>query len=109
MIDIVDDTNMYPALLGIDSVIDNQTIINFKKRILTFEDSYLWVVTPIDPLEVQRYVEKVNSEVQGGYLDNIYNIMSAMENYVNPMDEGNLSWRSISSYTSDSQESLENW
>ena len=102
MIDIVDDTNMYPALLGIDWVIDNQTIINFKKRISTFEDSYLRVVTPIDPLEVQRYVKQVNSEVQGGYLDNIYNITFAMENYVNPMAEGNISWRSISSCTSNS-------
>ena len=35
---IVDDTNPYPALLGIDCAIDNQTIINFKKKILSFED-----------------------------------------------------------------------
>ena len=67
------------------------------------------MVAPLDPLEGQRYVKKVNSEVQGGYLDNIYNIMSAMDNYVNPMAEGNLSWRGISSCTSDSQEALENW
>ena len=33
-IDIVDDTNPYPTLLGIDWAIDNQNIINFKKRIL---------------------------------------------------------------------------
>ena len=39
LIDIVDETNMYLALLGIDWVIDNQTIINFNKIILTFEDS----------------------------------------------------------------------
>ena len=38
LIDIVDDTNPYPTLLGIDWAIDNQTIINFKKRILSFED-----------------------------------------------------------------------
>ena len=56
VIDIVDDTNMYPALLGIEWVIDNQTIINFKKRILMFEYSYLWVVAPIDPQEVDRCV-----------------------------------------------------
>ena len=109
MIDIVDDTNMYPALLGIEWVIDNQTITNFKKRILMFEDSDLQVITPIDTLEGNRYIEKVDSEGQGGYLDNIYNIMSAMDYYVNPMAEGNLSWRGISSCTSDSQEALENW
>ena len=32
-INIVDDMNPYPALLGIDWAIDNQTIINFKKMI----------------------------------------------------------------------------
>ena len=39
VINIVDDTNPYLALLGIDWAIDNQTIINFKKRILSFEDN----------------------------------------------------------------------
>ena len=57
VIDIVDDTNPYPALLGIDWEIDNQNIINFKKRVLSFEDSEIRVVAPIDPLEGQRYVE----------------------------------------------------
>ena len=58
VIDIVDDTNPYPAFLGIDWVIDNQTIINFKKIILSFEDSEIRVVTPINPLEGKRYVEQ---------------------------------------------------
>ena len=39
VIDIVNDTNPYPTLLGIDWAIGNQTIINFKKMILPFEDS----------------------------------------------------------------------
>ena len=50
VIDIIDDTNPYPTLLGIDWAIDNQTIINFKKMILSFEDSQIRVVAPIDPL-----------------------------------------------------------
>ena len=37
VIDIADDTNLYLALLGFDWEIDNQTIINFKRRILSFE------------------------------------------------------------------------
>ena len=52
-INIVDDTNPYPTVLGIDWEIDNQTIINFKKMILSFEDSKIRVVVPIDPLEGQ--------------------------------------------------------
>ena len=59
VIDIVADTNPYPTLLGIDWAIDNRTIINFKKRILSFEDSEIRVVVPIGPLKGQRYVEPV--------------------------------------------------
>ena len=54
--------NTYPTLLGIDWTIDNQTIINFKKRILSFEDDEMRVVSPIDPLEGQRYVEPIYNE-----------------------------------------------
>ena len=74
-IDIVDETNPYPPLQGIDWEIDNQTIINFKKRILSFEYYEIRVVAPIDPLEGHRYVEPVHSEGKGNYLDQLYNIM----------------------------------
>ena len=76
VIDIVDDTNPYPTLLRIDWVIYNHTIINFKRIILSFEDSEIRVVAPIDSLEGQRYGEPVNSEGKGNYLDHIYKIMS---------------------------------
>ena len=62
VINIVDDTNPYPAFLGIDWAIENQTIIKFKKRILSFEDDEMRVVSPIDPLEGQRYVEHAYNE-----------------------------------------------
>ena len=91
VIDIVDDTNPYPALLGIDWAITNQTIIKFKKRILSFEDFEIRMVAPIDPLEGQRYVEHVHREGQGNYLDKFYNIMSSKEDYINPTIDGNLS------------------
>ena len=87
LIDIVDEKNMYLALLGIKQVIDNQNIINFKKIILTFEDSEIRVVAPIDPLKSQRYVELVNSEGRDDYLDQIYNITSIKDDYVNPKIE----------------------
>ena len=109
VIDIVDDTNPYPTLLGIDWAIDNHTIINYKKMILSFEDFELRVVTSIDPLEGKRYVEPINSEGQGNYLDQLYNIMSLREYFINPKDHGKLSWQSVISCTSDSGEALENW
>ena len=106
VIDIVDETNPYTTLLGIDWAIDNHTIANFKKIILSFEDSQLRVVAPIDPLEGKRYVEQVNSEGQGDYLDHIYKITSARDDYVNPIADVKLSWQSISFYTSYSSEAL---
>ena len=59
---IVDDTNPYPTLLGIGWAIKNQTIINFKKRILSFEDEEMRVVSPIDPFEGKRYIEPIYNE-----------------------------------------------
>ena len=79
VIDIVDDTNPYPALPGIDWELDNQTIINFKKRILPFEYYEIRVVAPIDSLEGRRYVEPVHSEGKGNYLYQLYNIMPAFK------------------------------
>ena len=92
VIEIVNDTNPYPALLGIDWAIDNQTIINFKKRILSFEDSKMRVVAPIDHLEGKNYVEPVHRKKKEHYLDQLYNIMSSKEDYINPIADGNMSW-----------------
>ena len=72
-----------------------------------FEDEELRVVALLDPLEGQRYVEHVNSEGQGGYLDHIYNITYEMDDYVNPTSNIKLSWRSVSSCTSDSREAFQ--
>ena len=95
-INIVDDMNPYPTLVGIDWAIDNQTIINFKKMILSFEDNEMRVVSPIDPLEGQRYVEPIYSEGYGYYLDQIYKFNALKYDYVNPTADGNLRWSSTS-------------
>ena len=108
VINIVDDTNPYLALLGIDWAIDNQTIINFKKMILSFEDNEMRVVSPIGPLEGQRYVEFVYNDGHGGYHEQIYNVTAMQEDYINPIENGNLSWKSVDSCTYDSGEALEN-
>ena len=69
---------------------------------------YQQLVSPIYPLEGQTYVEPVYNEGQGDYLDQIYNVTAMQEDYVNPKTDGNLSWKSASSSTSDSWEALEN-
>jgi hypothetical protein len=55
VIDIVDYSCPYPALLGIDWDFDNLTIIDLKKRRMTFEGDGLRVITPLDPDEGRRY------------------------------------------------------
>ena len=66
------------------------------------------VVSPIDPLEGQRYVEPVYNEGQGDYLDQIYNVTVLQEDCINSTVDGKLSWKSASSCTSNSGEALEN-
>ena len=77
--------------------------------ILSFEDSEIRVVAPIDLHEGQRYGQPVHSEGRGNYLDQLYNIMSSKEYYINPTIDGKLSWQSVSSCTYDSGDALENW
>ena len=42
-------------------------------------------------------------------LENIYKVNMHTKDYINSTADGNLSWRSINSCTSDSEEGLENW
>ena len=109
VINIVDDTNPYPALLGINWAMGNQTIIKFRRRILSFEDDEMRLVAPLDPLEGQRYIEPVFNEGKGDHLDKIYNVTTLKEYYINPTADGNLNWRCVSSCMSDLGEALENW
>ena len=96
-------------MLGIDWDIDNQIITNFKKHILSFEDNEMRLVSPIDPLEGQRYFEPIYNDGQANYLDQIYNATALQEDYINLTADGNLIWKSASSCTSDSREALDNW
>ena len=67
------------------------------------------LVSSIDPLEGQRYVEPINNKGPDDYLDQIYNVTALQEDYINSTANGNLIWKSASSYTSDSKEDFENW
>ena len=88
VINIVDDTNPYPALLGIDWDIDNQTIITFKKMILCFEDEETRVISPIDPFEGKRYVEPIYNQGKVDYLNQIYNVTAMHGYHISPMVDG---------------------
>lgn len=74
VIEIVDDNNPYPTLLGIDWVTDMNGVINLKKRKMIFEKKSLYVVVPLDPTEGPGYTEMVRDYENDDDLDHIYKI-----------------------------------
>jgi len=57
VIEIVDENNPYPTLLGIDWDIDMNGVINLKKHKMIFEKKSLHVAVPLDPAEGSRYTK----------------------------------------------------
>jgi hypothetical protein len=51
VIEIVDDSFPYPALLGIDWAFENSTVVDLKKIRVKFEKDGLRVIAPLDPDE----------------------------------------------------------
>jgi hypothetical protein len=103
VIEIMDDSQPYLVLIGIEWEFDNQVIINMKRMEMIFEVGDLKVTAPLDPTEGKRYIEPT----RGNKIGNLYNINAQMDDYVNPTTHGVISWRSISSCASDSKEGLE--
>jgi hypothetical protein len=74
VIEIVDDNYPYLALLGIDWFFINSTMVDLKKRRITFEKDGLKVIAPLDPDEVQRYIDPIREEGCAYELENIYKL-----------------------------------
>jgi hypothetical protein len=109
VIEIVDDSFPYPALLGINWAFDNSTIFYLKKRRMTFERDGLRVITPLDPDEGLWYINPIREEDHAYELENIYKLTVRQQDYINPTVDVNLIWWSDSACSSDSEEALENW
>jgi hypothetical protein len=107
VIEIVDGTTPYLALLGLDWVFDNQAIINLKTWKMTFESEEYRVIVPLDPLEGERFVELTCLDLEE--ISQLYRTNARYEDYINPTADGILSWWSITSCSSDSNTVLENW
>jgi hypothetical protein len=90
VIEIVDDSCPYPALLVIDWDFNNSTIIDLKKRRMTFEGDGLRVIAPLDPDEGPRYREPIREEDYTYELENIYKLTARKHDYINPTTDGNL-------------------
>jgi len=109
VIEIVDDSNPYPVLLGIDWATDMNGVINLKKCRMIFEKNSLRIVIPLDPTEGLCYTEPVNDYGNDDHLDCIYKITTREKDWVNPTVDGQLSWERKSSCTSDFDEEIERW
>jgi hypothetical protein len=59
VIEIVDDSCPYPALLGIDWDFNNLIVIDLKKRRMTFEGNGIKVIAPLDLDEGCGYIEPI--------------------------------------------------
>ena len=105
VIEVVDGGGSYPSLLGIGWANDIIEVINFKKRMMTFENQDIRVIAPMDPSEGRRYIEPSKDEVVRGW-DHAFNIS---EYYIHPTANGELGRSSASSVSSDSDDTLANW
>lgn len=101
MIEIIDDSNPYPALLGIDWATDMNGVIDLKKS--------LHVIVPLDPTKGSRYMEPVHDYESDDDLDCIYKITLQDQDWVNPTVDGGITWEREISCTSDFDEEIECW
>lgn len=88
VIEIVDDSNPYLALLGIYWPFDMDMIINLKKHRMKFERKELRVIVPLDPTEGAQYTEPVRDYEEEDALDQIYKITVCDEDWINPTVDG---------------------
>ena len=109
VIEIVDDSNPYPALLGIDWATNMNRVINLKKCKMIFEKKSLRVIVPLDPTEGSRYTEPVCDYESDDDLDCIYKIIVRDQDWVNPTVDGQITWECEISYTLDSDKEVERW
>ena len=75
---------------------------------MTFEDTQIQVIAPLDPFQCPRYIEPIQAEDEARNMESLYQMTTNQSDYINPTVEGNISWRCDSSCASDSDVGLEN-
>ena len=76
---------------------------------MTFEDSRIRVIAPLDPSQGPWYIEPRRPNEEAQDMDNLYKMTASLEDYVNLTIDGTLSWRCASSCVSDLDADLEDW
>jgi hypothetical protein len=110
VIEIMEDKDPYPALLGIYWACENYVIIDLKRDTMTFETNRIKVVQPLDPFLRPRYIEPTDHNTESKVLDQLYTITIGMKlDYINRTIDGSVSWRSIQSPDEDLEETFDSW
>jgi hypothetical protein len=74
-----------------------------------FETNTLHVIVPIDLNEYNKYNDPVNEDEKRYIIENIYQIIQRREDYINPTVDGDLTWRSVKSYDTNSKVAMKRW
>ena len=109
VIEIVDDNNPYPALLGSNSATDMNGVIHLKKQKIIFENKPLCIIVPFNPAEGLRYTEPVHDYENDDDLDYNYKITARDQDWLNPTTDGWITWECKRSCTLDSNKEIERW
>lgn len=76
---------------------------------MAFKLDIVRLVTLLDPHDRERDIEPVREDLETKDIDILYNVVAKREDYMNPTTDGELSWRSIYSYDTYSDEALNHW
>ena len=105
VIEIIDDSDPYPALLGIEWAMENAAVINLKKRHMIFEGKDLRVILPLDPSQGERYTEPLRQKDQ----DDVEHIYAITAQDRGSEDRPTADWEYGSSCMTNSEDGLESW
>jgi hypothetical protein len=86
VIEIVDGTTPYIALLGMDWEFEKQAIVNLKTRNMTFESREYRFIVPLYPSEGERFVEPTCLDLEE--INKLYRTTAHEEHYVKPTEDG---------------------
>ena len=79
VIEIIDDSKPYLALLGTDWAFDNLIVINLKKKHMTFKGHNIRIITPLDPSMGPRYTEPIRVEEEAREIDAFYKMTTTQD------------------------------
>jgi hypothetical protein len=109
VIEIMDDSDRYIDLLGIDRAFDYNVVLNLKQQNMSFETNTLRLIVPLDPNEGNRYNDLVNEDAESSIIKKIYNITRCKQDYVSPIVDNEPSWRCVHSYDTDLEDATKIW